>query len=129
MQAVAVSAVVAETRAAVVGLVASHFQSDLTESARAVVAEPEGLSGTAGGSCEQPFGPALAASGLAACCLHLVQCQAACHCDPAGLVHPAGGYGEVPADQELVAQPPVPYPAAALGWVHAVGAWPTRCGM
>ena len=89
------------------------------------MAEPEELAETAGGSCEQPFGPALAASGLAACRLHLVQCQAACHCEPAGLVHLAGGHGEVPADQELVAQQPVPYPGpavAALCWVHAVGA-------
>jgi len=121
VQAVAVFAAVAETGAAVVDLVASRFQSDLTEPARAV-AEPEGLAETAGGSCEQPFGPGLGASGFAACRLHLVQCQAACHCEPAGLV---GGPGEVPADQELVAEQPVPYlspAAAALGWVHAVGA-------
>ena len=109
MQPVAVFAAVAETGAAVVALVASHFQSDLSEPARAV-AEPEGLAGTAGGSCDQPFGPAPAASGLAACRLDLVQCQAACHCEPAGL---AVGPGEVSADQELVAQPPVPYPGLA----------------
>ncbi len=114
MQAVTVFAAVAETGAVVVDLVASHLQSDLTEPARAV-AESEGLAETAGGSCEQPFGPGLAASGLAACRLHQVQCQAACHCEPAGLVHLVGGYGEVPADQELAAQQPVPYlgPAAA----------------
>ena len=121
MQPVLISAAVTEANSVVVDPVASHFQSDLTEPARAV-AEPEGLAETAGGSCEQPFGPGLGASGFAACRLHLVQCQAACHCEPAGLV---GGPGEVPADQELVAEQPVPYlspAAAALGWVHAVGA-------